>query len=420
MSSPRHDNLEIRAPKPIDTRMTVADIAARDAIAIEYRYVGLTTYVEAEAVEYWLETDINTWELKATGSGGGSGDGHVIQEEEYDGDSSIGSGSITTFPTRTNLRFGQPFNVVDNLDDDSSEVLDTLFASLVGDGVVTTAAVGGIPAGTLASDLKGNGITDLFNKIFFPIVLPTYTLPSMSVANSSSASVERGGTVSRNITSLFTQNDYGQGTNYELIYNAGVDDSDAGPFIGSGQPMGGQPHLLNKILPSIAGVVINVNAQVDFADAPAKDDNFGNPDPSPPGGATLNKAWTYTSRNAIWWGAYTTAEVPDAGGGVPTLVEALFKGGNFSSQQLDSGGQKTDILTPASGDNWMLAMCPPGTTVTFAKDEDNNIPFDMSASVVITVTDAQDQGGTEINYDVHYYFSPAGFGGAQNVTIKVD
>lgn len=415
MSIRRHDNLEIRAPKPVDTRLTVETLADLNNIPIEYRYLGLTSFVTDSNIEYWLENDINTWEIKATSGGGGGGDGHDIQDDQYE---DLG---VVTMPTRTNLKFGQPFQMVDDSGNDATIVKDTLFASFVDDGLVTTNTVGGISAGTLASDIKGLSITDLFNQIFFPIVLPTYTLPTMSVADSASGNAERGGQVTRSIQSIFSQNDYGQGTNYILIYNTGADDSDAGPFIGNLQPIGGQPHTLNQTMPSVAGVVINVNAQVDYDTAPPKSDNYGGPDPSPPGGGTLNKAWTYTSRNAIWWGGYTLTEVPDAGAGVPTLTEVLFKGGNFASQQLDTSGIKSYGLTPSAGDNWILVQTPPGTSVISAKDLDNNIPFNslITDFVVITVTDATETVGTEENYNTHYYFSPAGFSGSQTITIEV-
>jgi hypothetical protein len=69
----------------------------------------------------------------------------------------------------------------------------------------------------------------------------------------------------------------------------------------------------------------------------------------------------------------------------------------------------------------MLAFCSPGTAVTFAEDEGNNIPFPtmLTDFVTIQVTDAVSNGGTDVSYNVYYFLSPAGFQGNQTITIKV-
>ncbi len=73
MSTLRHDNIEVRAPKPLDSRETVATFTDLALIPVQYRYIGLTSFVADANVEYWLETDISTWVLKSTGGGGASG-----------------------------------------------------------------------------------------------------------------------------------------------------------------------------------------------------------------------------------------------------------------------------------------------------------------------------------------------------------
>ena len=415
MSSQRHDNYEIRAPKPIDTRMTVATFADLALLPVQYRYQGLTAFVTDAQQEYWLRDGIADldWIIK-TGSGGGGGS--TIQNDQYENQ------GVVNLPVQPNLKFGQPFQVADDAVNNATTIEDTIFASFVDDGLVTTSAVGGIPAGTSAADLKGDSITSLFNQIFFPLILPSYTLSSMSTSGTGTASVERGENVARSITSTFNQNDYGQGSNYVLTWNASSRDSDAGPFVGNGVGVGSQPYALADVIGSNVGDTGVLNANITYDNAPAKNDNYGNPDPSPPLGGQINNTTTYTARYPVWWASYTLLEIPDSGGGVPTIDETIIKGGDFADKQLFVNPELSSMLTPASGDNWMIAFCPPGTSVTFAKDEANNIPFNsmLVDSIVVTVTDAGSNIGTEVNYNVHYYFSPGGFSGSQTVTIKVD
>lgn len=58
MSLTRNDNLEIRAPKPVDTRMVVSNTAARDAIAAPVRFEGLRVYISETFTWYTLKGGI--------------------------------------------------------------------------------------------------------------------------------------------------------------------------------------------------------------------------------------------------------------------------------------------------------------------------------------------------------------------------
>lgn len=414
MSLIRNDQLEIRAPKPIDSRFQVNDVVDLVAIPVQYRYRGLTAFVVNAVQEYWLRDGIDDldWIIKAGGGGGG---GSTIQDDVYP------NAGVITLPVQPNLKFGQAFSVSDDAGNNATFVEDTIFRSFVDDGLLTVDDIGGVPAGTPASSLKGQPITDILNNIFFPQVPPTYTPATLITTNGSNLNVERGEIININISSVFNQNEYGQGSNYQLTYGASTEEIDAGPFIGNGIPVGSQPYVLIKNQPSAAGVVTNAAAAINHDAAPPKNDNYGNPDPTPPGAGTLTNNWSYTTRYPIWVGAYTVGEVPEVAG-VPVLTEALVKGGNFVFKELFTGPQEEFALTPNSGDNWMIAFCPPGTSVVFATDIANNIPFNSMISDFINedVTDAQDAGGTEVSYNIHYYYSPAGFSGAQTVTIRVD
>ena len=54
--------------------------------------------------------------------------------------------------------------------------------ALSGTAIKTEKAVGSIAAGTTVNDLKGKTIVELFDSIFFPVQLPTYTIPTISMS----------------------------------------------------------------------------------------------------------------------------------------------------------------------------------------------------------------------------------------------
>ena len=55
------------------------------------------------------------------------------------------------------------------------------------DATATVQALGGIPAGTKASDLKGKPVSEILDTLIFPVVQPTYTNPSATISLKSTA-----------------------------------------------------------------------------------------------------------------------------------------------------------------------------------------------------------------------------------------
>jgi hypothetical protein len=70
-------------------------------------------------------------------------------------------------------------------------------------------SVGGIPAGTAVSDLSGDTLVGLIDDLLFPVVLPTYTIPTISLSNSLSGNIEIGSTISPLLSSTARKNDAG-------------------------------------------------------------------------------------------------------------------------------------------------------------------------------------------------------------------
>ena len=62
MSIILNDNIEVRAPKPIDSRTSLSTIAQRDAIPLYYRYNGMPVWVDETSSNYRWYND--TWNLE--------------------------------------------------------------------------------------------------------------------------------------------------------------------------------------------------------------------------------------------------------------------------------------------------------------------------------------------------------------------
>ena len=62
-------NFDVNAALPLDSRMIVADLTARDAIAAGRRYLGMTVYVVADTITYQLKGGITNIDWVEFGSG---------------------------------------------------------------------------------------------------------------------------------------------------------------------------------------------------------------------------------------------------------------------------------------------------------------------------------------------------------------
>ena len=79
----------------------------------------------------------------------------------------------------------------------------------IADTTLTVTDVGSIQAGTPCSDLKGNDIVDLLNKMFFPTQPPTYIDPTLQIIGSSLPPIEVGTTITPTLDMTFIKKDSG-------------------------------------------------------------------------------------------------------------------------------------------------------------------------------------------------------------------
>jgi hypothetical protein len=96
-------------------------------------------------------------------------------------------------------------------------ILYTTYNTLLSPTLVMPTDVGGIPSGTTVSSLSGNTFVSLFNDLLFPTVLPTYTIPTISIGGVSNTLAEVGSTISLSLTATGVKNDAGRYTQLRLL-----------------------------------------------------------------------------------------------------------------------------------------------------------------------------------------------------------
>ena len=99
--------------------------------------------------------------------------------------------------------------VVDNagLEIISGKTLTTTYNTTLDTTIETIEDVGGIPAGTTVADLSGKTFVEFVDELMFPVALPTYTIPSITMSGISSATREIGSTITENISVYGDKND---------------------------------------------------------------------------------------------------------------------------------------------------------------------------------------------------------------------
>jgi hypothetical protein len=101
----------------------------------------------------------------------------------------------------------------------SGHTLSTTYNTTLDPLLATPATVGGIPLGTTVSELSGKTFVEFVDELLFPVVLPTYTIPTITMYGIASDAVEVGSYLSRNIGVYGIKNDAGSFTQLRILRN---------------------------------------------------------------------------------------------------------------------------------------------------------------------------------------------------------
>jgi len=99
----------------------------------------------------------------------------------------------------------------------SGRTLSTTYNTTLDTALETPSTIGGIPAGTSVADLSGKIFVEFVDTLLFPVVNPTYTIPTITIDGISSGTREIGSTITATLNLYGDKNDAGQFTQLRLL-----------------------------------------------------------------------------------------------------------------------------------------------------------------------------------------------------------
>jgi len=101
----------------------------------------------------------------------------------------------------------------------SGKILSTTYNTTLDPALATPSTVGGITAGTTVAALSGKTFVQFVDDLLFPIVLPTYTIPTITMTGISSGIREIGSTISATLSVYGDKNDAGAYSQLRVLRN---------------------------------------------------------------------------------------------------------------------------------------------------------------------------------------------------------
>jgi hypothetical protein len=177
------------------TGSTITDCKSAALIYLEYpyRFEGLTALLKVNAdpvLEYWFKGGIEDGDFVLKTSGGGTG-------------------STINFIPHTGLEYT-------GFSNDARTIYNTALDPLL----TTPEKVGGFPAGTSVDSLTGKTLVGIIDDLLFPTVLPTYTIPTISISSGIGRVQEIGSIISPELTVYGVKNDAGAYTQFDILRGA--------------------------------------------------------------------------------------------------------------------------------------------------------------------------------------------------------
>jgi len=109
--------------------------------------------------------------------------------------------------------------VVDNsgLDIVSGKTLTTTYNTTLDPTLESTDQVGGYDPGTTVAQISGKTFVEFVDELLFPVVYPTYTIPSIAMSGINTGDHEIGSTITGNLNLYGNKNDAGQYTQLRVL-----------------------------------------------------------------------------------------------------------------------------------------------------------------------------------------------------------
>jgi hypothetical protein len=306
------------------------------------------------------------------------------------------------------------------------------------DSITTQTALGGYPAGTQVGDLRYKTWSDIIDTLIFPVTLPVYTIPTLTT--SSDIFKERGKDLTGILSFTFTKNDGADATTsvVDFLDNVGTPiwsnpiAPGAGNFVTN---VDLDDPTYDVVTDPDAGEHVTVRYTVNYAQGATKNDSHGNPDTRPPSSdgdgpveanAVINSV-EYGSLYPYWVIASSDPALdpgdPGNAAAAPVIDEIWIRA-NMTQALFNEDGlnKETPIIPVPTGSEYVIAVCPPGFTVTSAEDAQYGLTYDAMTTQSITLGINDAGGANPVTYNIHYFrnVSVGGWAENQNITVTIE
>ena len=104
----------------------------------------------------------------------------------------------------------------------SGKTLTTTYNTTLDLTLETVEDVGGFPAGTTVAAISGKTFVEFVDELLFPVALPTYTIPTITMTGISSGTREIGSTISASLSVYGNKNDANPFTQLRVLRNGSL------------------------------------------------------------------------------------------------------------------------------------------------------------------------------------------------------
>lgn len=286
------------------------------------------------------------------------------------------------------------------LNDAAGSVVDVDLSDLIGNSLsdvvvdeeeafTVELGTGGTLGGFKTGDeiTKNTSLDTIVKKLLMKQVPPTYTQPSIAIANnggSAAGSYEYGSTITPKLRATFTKNDAGDLTSIKFK-KAGANVGDAATT---------SPATIEDTAFDLTAVV-SYNATASYAEGAIKNDNLGQPYPDGhiAAGSKTSSNYTFTPFRRVFYGATTTKPEMNS-----DYIRGLTQGNAYSKNQV------LTFTAPNGTQRVAVAILKTATSAKPKFETTTGMTLDVSGtftSVEVSVEGAN--SSTAVAYTVWYY-----------------
>lgn len=260
--------------------------------------------------------------------------------------------------------------------------------------------VGGFKTGDTIS--KDTSLETIIKKLLMKQVPPTYTAPSVSIANNggtASGSHEIGTTITPKLRGSFNKNDAGAITSI-TIKKGSTEVGSAGTT---------SPHDVTDT-EFVLSATTSYSCTVDYAEGTVKNDNLGQPYPTGhiAAGSKTSSNYTFTPyRQGYFMGSSTSTETP---------TSATIRG--LASKKNGAYSKGTFKFTVPVGAAQVIIACPATSTGMTKVLNESALNADVTSTFTKSTVDVEGANGyTAVAYNVWTFTPPEVYG--QSATLAV-